>query len=134
MTEFQEEGDGGSAKERTVSLDSRDYRYASYLLGVKRRIENVWGYPAEARAIGLTGSLLVVFTIERDGRLGSLELVEGSGARILDDEAVGAIRRAAPYTPFPVRMAFERLRIRASFNYLAGFSLLRGSRSGEGRP
>ncbi|MGH7410948.1 MAG: energy transducer TonB [Candidatus Methylomirabilis sp.] len=112
-----EEGDTGSTTERTVSLDSQDSRYASYLLGVKRRIENLWDYPPEAR--GLTGNLAVTFSISRDGRLKDLQLAETSGIAPLDNEAIRAIREAAPFAPFPDRMRFERLNIRAAFYYYA---------------
>ncbi len=112
-----EEGDTGSASERTVSLDSHDSRYASCRLGVKRRIEGVWGYPPDAR--GLAGDLLVTFTILRDGRLKNLQLAETSGIAPLDEEAIRAIREAAPFAPFPERMKFERLNIRAAFYYNA---------------
>lgn len=112
-----EEGDTGSPTERTISLDSQDSRFASYLLRVKRRIETFWSYPSEAR--GLTGNLVVTFGITRDGRLGDLQLTQTSGIAPLDNEAMRAIRQAAPFAPFPERMRFERLNIRAAFYYYA---------------
>jgi len=119
-----EDGDTGSPAERTISLDSQDTRYASYLLGVKRRIESRWGYPEGAR--GLTGNLLVTFAITRDGRLTDLNLTETSGIAPLDNEAIRAIREAAPFAPFPERMKFERMNIRAAFYYYASRAGLRG--------
>jgi TonB family protein len=94
-----EDGDTGSPAERTISLDSQDSRYASYLLGVKRRIESRWGYPDAAR--GLTGDLLVTFAITRDGRLTDLNLTETSGIAPLDNEAIRAIRRRPRSLHFP---------------------------------
>lgn len=119
-----EEGDAGSASERTISLDSQDSRFASYLLGIKRRIENIWSYPPEAR--GLTGNLLVTFSITRDGRLNDLQLIDTSGIAPLDNEAIRAIREAAPFAPFPDRLKFEKLNIRAAFYYYASRAGLRG--------
>jgi protein TonB len=110
-----EEGDTGSSDGPTVSLDSQDSRFASYLLGVKRRIESVWRYPPEAR--GLTGNLVVTFGITRDGRLSDLQLTQTSGIAPLDNEAIRAIRQATPFTPFPEQIRFERLNIRAAFYY-----------------
>jgi len=110
-----EEGDAGSPAGPTVSLDSQDSRFAPYLLGVKRRIESVWGYPQAAR--GLTGNLVVTFGITRDGHLSDLQLTQTSGIAPLDNEAIRAIRQATPFTPFPERMRFERLNIRAAFYY-----------------
>ena len=110
-----EEGDASSPAGPTVSLDSQDSRFAPYLLGVKRRIESVWGYPPEAR--GLTGNLVVTFGITRDGHLSDLQLTQTSGIAPLDNEAIRAIRQATPFSPFPERMRFERLNIRAAFYY-----------------
>lgn len=120
------EGDTGSPDERTVSLDSQDSRYASYLLGVKRRIESRWGYPPEAH--GLMGNLLVTFVITREGHLSNLQLTETSGIAPLDNEAIRAIREAAPFAPFPDRLKFERLNIRAAFYY---YNAGRARRGGE---
>jgi len=110
-----EEGDTGSSTGPTVSLDSQDSRFASYLMGVKRRIEAVWGYPPDAR--GLTGNLVVTFGITRDGRLSDLQLTQTSGIAPLDNEAIRAIRQANPFGPFSEQMRFERLNIRAAFYY-----------------
>ncbi len=110
-----EEGDASSPAGPTVSLDSQDSRFAPYLLGVKRRIESVWSYPPAAR--GLTGNLVVTFGITRDGHLSDLQLTQTSGIAPLDNEAIRAIRQATPFTPFPERMRFERLNIRAAFYY-----------------
>ncbi len=109
------EGDASSPAGPTVSLDSQDSRFAPYLLGVKRRIESVWGYPQAAR--GLTGNLVVTFGITRDGHLSDLQLTQTSGIAPLDNEAIRAIRQATPFSPFPERMHFERLNIRAAFYY-----------------
>jgi len=110
-----EEGDTDSPTGPTVSLDSQDSRFAPYLLGVKKRIEGVWGYPPGAR--GLTGNLVVTFGITRDGHLSDLQLTQTSGIAPLDNEAIRAIRQATPFSPFPERMHFERLNIRAAFYY-----------------
>ncbi len=118
-----EEGDTGSATGPTVSLDSQDSRFASYLMGVKRRIERVWSYPPDAR--GLTGNLIITFGIARDGRLSDLQLTQTSGLAPLDNEAIRAIRLANPFGPFSEQMRFERLNIRAAFYYHVSRASLR---------
>lgn len=120
------EGEGGPAREQTVSLASRSLPYSPYLASVKRKIEGLWGYPAEAKARGVTGELLVGFTILSDGRLKRLDLLKTSGFSILDEAALGAIRKAAPYAPFPKRMDLDRLHITASFLYYHSLSPQRG--------
>ncbi|MBI2882358.1 MAG: energy transducer TonB [Candidatus Methylomirabilis oxyfera] len=118
-----EEGDTGSSNGPTVSLDSRDSRFASYLMGVKRQIERVWSYPPDAR--GLTGNLVITFGITRDGRLSDLQLTQTSGIAPLDNEAIRAIRLANPFGPFSEQMRFERLNIRAAFYYHVSRASLR---------
>ncbi len=110
-------GEGGPARERTISLESPSFPYAPYLASVRRKIERLWGYPAEARARGVTGELLVGFTILNDGRLSRLDLVKTSGSSILDEAALRAIQQAAPYAPFPKQIDLDRLHITASFLY-----------------
>lgn len=112
-----EEGEGGSVREQTVSLASRSFPSAPYLASVRRKIEGLWWYPAEAKARGVVGELLVGFTILNDGRLSRLDLLKTSGSSILDEAALGAIGRAAPYAPFPEQMDLDRLHITASFLY-----------------
>jgi len=109
------DGDTSSSNGPTVSLDSQDSRFASYLMVVKRRIESVWTYPPDAR--GLTGNLVITFGITRDGRLSDLQLTQTSGIAPLDNEAIRAIRQANPFGPFSEQMRFERLNIRAAFYY-----------------
>jgi protein TonB len=116
----------GSGREATVALESRAHEYAAYLEKVKRRVEWVWGYPRLARELGLSGKVIIEFTILRDGGLGPLRVVDSSGVSILDDAAVEAIRRAAPYAPLPEAMGLESRTILASFEYHVGAVRLPG--------
>lgn len=108
-----------------VSLDTRDFRYISYFAHIKRKIELSWTYPEEAARAGVYGELMIQFTLQRNGRLQDVHLVRSSGSRILDEEAVRAIKFANPYNPFPRRITKNRLQINAVFSYLPSFSALR---------
>jgi protein TonB len=109
---------GGSAKQ-TVSLDSREPRFLNYLARLKRRVQNEWEYPEAARQNGVTGELLLIFTLNKAGSLTSIRLVESSGFPVLDQEALRAVKAAAPYDPFPPQMGEEPWNIRATFRYYA---------------
>ena len=110
-------------KEDTVDLNTTEFRYLSYFLKLKRQIEGVWNYPEASRMRGEQGELLLVFTIRRDGYLEDVKLLDTSGFRRLDDEAIRAIRVAAPFSPFPKSWDLERLNIRAIFRYSFGWSI-----------
>jgi TonB family protein len=103
--------------EATVSLDSQELKYVSYLSKIKKKIEPLWQYPEKAQAIGLQGKLALYFSIVRDGRLDRLELLSSSGHSLLDEQALKAIRGAAPYYPLPDRLHISRLNIHATFEY-----------------
>jgi protein TonB len=108
-------------KEDTVELSTTEYKYFSYFAKLKRQIEGVWGYPQESRMRGEQGQLYLVFTIKRNGELANIELLRSSGYARLDEEAMRAIRTAAPYAPFPEAWgALETLNIKATFIYEFG--------------
>jgi len=111
-----EQGDTGTG-ERIVSLETQSSEYAPYLADVKRRIERHWEIPPYARETGLTGKLVLVFSITADGNVAHLEITESSGTSVLDDAAVQAVRAAAPYGPFPSQFTFRRLTIVGNFRY-----------------
>ena len=110
-------------KEDTVDLNTTEFRYLSYFLKLKRQIEGVWNYPEASRMRGEQGELLLIFTIRSDGYLENVQLLATSGFRRLDDEAIRAIRVAAPFSPFPQSWELERLNIRAIFRYSFGWSI-----------
>ena len=111
---ISEEGGGGT---HLTALNAPEIQYISYFASIKRKIELVWQYPQEAAVAGIQGTLTVDFVIGRNGTLQSVQLLRGSGYKILDDEALGSIRKAAPYNPIPENYTIPDLRIRARFIY-----------------
>lgn len=107
--------DKGLEKEEgeTISLDTRDFRYASYFAHIKRRIQNAWIWPAEAQKN--RGELLLRFKLRKNGTLEDVRLIKSAGVRILDDLAMAAVTKAAPFEPFPEGL--ERKAITATFVY-----------------
>jgi len=101
----------------TVSLDSQEFKYASYLSSIKRQIESVWSYPEQAAIRGLQGQLLLQFILDRSGKLVDIFLVNSSDHEILDNAALDAVKTASPYSPFPGKIQKNKLRIIASFKY-----------------
>ncbi|MGB6065938.1 MAG: energy transducer TonB [Desulfomonilaceae bacterium] len=117
--EFFPEGD---ANEAVVDINTRDDRFFSYLIQLKRKIQAVWTYPSAAAHAGIGGSLTLEFSIARTGQLLGVNLLDSSGHTVLDESAMKAIKNAAPYYPFPPRLHAKRLRIRANFIYVTGNS------------
>ncbi len=102
----------------SISISTQASRYASYLHKVKRKIELVWEYPPLAGEMGIQGRLFVKFEIDRKGHLRMIKLLKSSGAKILDEEAIRAIKEAAPYPPFPPDFKVNSIKIHACFDYI----------------
>jgi TonB family protein len=103
--------------QRAIPLNTSDPRYASYTKIVQQWIEAQWEYPDLAKQHGLQGRVVVQFTIRQNGEVTLLELVRSSGSALLDEEAVRAIRAAAPFRPFPRSIQEQGLKIIAGFVY-----------------
>ena len=116
-------GDAGEAGKETIHLDSRDPVFIPYLARLKRRIQNEWVYPEAAWSRGVSGELLLVFTLNKNGSMTNVHLVQSSGFPILDQEALRAVKQAAPFDPFPPQWGEEPKNIAASFRYYLPYRL-----------
>ncbi|MBI5640924.1 MAG: energy transducer TonB [Nitrospirae bacterium] len=105
------------SKNEAVTFDTREYRYAGYNSKLRSRIESIWIYPIEAQMNGIYGDLKIRFTIKKDGRLGSIELIRTSGYKMLDDAAMKALRQGEPYWPLPDDWGVESYTISGHFIY-----------------
>jgi len=75
-----------------------------YLGMVRLRIETRKKYPALALSRNLEGRAVVDFVIEPDGRVTRTSVVQTSGHPLLDDAALDAVHRAAPFPPPPQKI------------------------------
>jgi protein TonB len=105
------------SREDPIRLDTREPKYLSYFEHIKSAIEVVWDYPISALKRGIEGKLLLEFTVLANGALEGPRLVRTSGFADLDDEAIRAVRAAAPFRPIPAHIGRQRLDIIASFEY-----------------
>lgn len=103
-------GDGEGGKYRSIS--SYGLKHASYLLGMQRKIELVFSVPAFQPDRGAVGVPIVGFTVRRSGELAEAVLLRSSGYTAVDQALLKAVRRAAPYTPFPSDMPDQEISIR----------------------
>lgn len=104
-------------KDKTFTLDTSEYKFLIYNKRLKERIESIWMYPPEAAAGGIYGDLVLKFTIKKNGRLGTVELVRTSGHKNLDDAAIRALKDGAPFWPLPEEWGMEAYTIVGHFVY-----------------
>ncbi|GAB6183743.1 energy transducer TonB [Thermodesulfovibrio hydrogeniphilus] len=116
-----------SAKVETshgLSFSAKEFNDWGYLERLKEKIERVWQYPPQAAERGIYGDLYIRFTIDKKGKLVSVELLRTSGYRMLDDAAIKALKDAQPFWPLPDDWQKESLTITGHFIYtLRGFYL-----------
>jgi periplasmic protein TonB len=70
------------------------------------RIHSAKQYPESARSRHIQGQVRVKFVLMADGTLGDVKIVKTSRHKNLDDAAVAAIKKAAPF-PKPPSFLFE---------------------------
>ena len=88
----------------------------------RKKIERIGNlnYPDEARR-QLYGSLRLLVSINRDGTIYEVQVLESSGEPILDQAAQRIVRLAAPYAPFSGDLAdIDRLEIIRTWRFERG--------------
>lgn len=90
-------------RERFISVNTRESRFARYLEEWRLQVEEVGNqnYPEQARREGLTGSLSLEVAVNADGTLAEITPRSSSGHPELDRAAARIVREAAPFPPFP---------------------------------
>lgn len=109
-------GNGEGGKYRSIA--SFGFKHVSYLLAMQRKIELVFTVPPFIPDHGAVGVPIVGFTVRRNGELAEAVLLRSSGYPTVDQALMKAVRRAAPYHPFPTDMPDQEISIRiyASFS------------------
>jgi protein TonB len=92
-----------------LSPDTRASKLAPYLDRWRRKVERIGtlNYPVAARRVGLSGSPVIEVAIRSDGRLLESTVRRTSGFAELDQAALGILRLASPFDPFPAELAAE---------------------------
>ncbi|MFP6847468.1 MAG: energy transducer TonB [Pseudomonas sp.] len=89
----------------------------------RKKVERVGNlnYPDEARRQGIYGHLRLLVSINRDGTLYEVQVLESSGQRLLDQAALRIVRLAAPFAPFTGDLAdADRLEIIRTWRFERG--------------
>jgi len=109
----------------SITLDTDEFKFISYNRWLKIKVESVLRYPELAAISGLQGYLYIKFDIMKDGSLGAVELLKSSGYPILDNEAIRAIKSAAPFQALPDDWSMDRYSIRAAVLFYVGEGYIR---------
>jgi len=113
-------------KKKYISANTREAADAAYQAGWVARVERIGNlnYPDEARRQqlqnGRTLSLLLTTRIRRDGSLASVDIIQSSGYKLLDEAAIRIVRLAAPFPPLPTNMDYDELYITRTWEFRPG--------------
>lgn len=117
----------GVEKGDTVWLDTEQDLLISFFKRFRTNIYNVWNYPERARQRDEEGQCLLRIVVSRQGVIENVELLESSGSRDLDEEAMRAVRQGQPYGPLPAAYPHPQLNIMAYFRYNLSRRIIYGS-------
>ena len=102
--------------ETTISLENfegREPRNATeeYLAHLRQHVRENNHYPTLSRRLGEEGVVVLRLTLNRNGSLMKLEVVQQCPYHRLNDAAFEGVTRAAPFGEFPAELPFEQWRI-----------------------
>lgn len=97
----------------TAGIDARrDVDMGAYYQQLQQRVRQQW-------IPGITQSsyqTVVYFVVSRSGQIRGLRVVRPSGSTAVDNAALGAIQRAAPFSPLPTGYSGNSVNIVFTFN------------------
>lgn len=97
----------------SASFDAQqDVDLGPYLSELWQRVRRYW-HPDNP---GSNHHTVVGFSVNRDGQISNLRVLKTSGSTVTDDEAIAAIRQAAPFAALPSNFPRERLNLEFAFN------------------
>lgn len=85
------------------TLKSTNAWYVQNWVTKVTRVGNI-NYPTEARRAGVYGTLRMLVSMQKDGSIKEVAILQSSGSTLLDDAAIRIVRMAAPFPPFPDEM------------------------------
>ena len=98
-----EEQTGGDAK-----------AFSRYLGEINQHVQKAKVNPRSRKS----GTVLMRFTVGLDGALLSKEIAASSGSQVLDEAAVAALDRAAPFPPIPPEVSGKPLAFTQPFRFI----------------
>jgi len=101
----------------TRFLNSDDILFGSFLRRFENSVYGVWRYPQEAAMKGIEGITPVRITFNRRGEIVSTQLLESSGARVLDEEVFRTLKQIGPVGGFPKGYDKDEFHLIAFFQY-----------------
>ncbi|MFH0919652.1 MAG: energy transducer TonB [Fibrobacterota bacterium] len=101
----------GAADDDSLARLKAQYVEAHYT-EIRDKVYRAISYPTYAQEKEWQGEVKVSFFVHCDGRVDNITVMESSGHALLDQNAMEAVKRAAPYAPSP-----KKIEIRLPIKY-----------------
>lgn len=94
-------------KKKFLNARTRESAAAEYMFNWVEKVERTGNlnYPDVARRNNLTGALVLVVGIFKNGEIESITIDESSGHKLLDDAAIRIVKMSAPFDPLSGELA-----------------------------
>ena len=106
-----------------ISANTREFAYAAYDKAWVSRVERIGNlnYPDEARRRQLHGQLVLTVGLARNGQIKSVDIIQSSGHKVLDDAAIRIVHLAEPFPVLPEdKEKVDELYISRTWQFLPG--------------
>lgn len=113
-------------KKKFVSANTKEAADAAYQSAWVARVERIGNlnYPDEARRRQLqdkkTLVLMLTAGVKRDGSLSSVDIIQSSGYKLLDEAAIHIVQLAAPFPAIPANADYDELYITRTWEFQPG--------------
>src|SRR5699024_282773 len=89
-----------------TSVSAKAHYEALYIDGFRRKVEAVGTrhFPPQALTRNTFGAVRLMVSLNRQGGINEIRMLESSGHDFLDQAAIQSVRLAAPFEPFTARM------------------------------
>ena len=114
---YRRKFEGDIAEGDTKFLNTDDIQFGSFLRRFENAVYGVWRYPQEAARNGIEGITPVKITFSRGGEIKHVQLLESSGAVVLDDEVLRTLKQIGPVGSFPRGYDKDEFHLIAFFQY-----------------
>ena len=89
-----------------------------YLVGLRNQVRLQQKYPKQSLVFKEEGLVKVRMTLDRNGALTKMELIQGSPFPRLNDAAMKAVSDAAPFPEFPTEIEFQTWKVTVPIQFM----------------
>jgi hypothetical protein len=108
----------GTEAKGSITLNTYEWDYASYILHMKRKLKSNIFPPAIFTYMGgISGETTLMFRVWPDGKMTNLIVIEFNGHRTLMETSVTAVEKSSPFRPLPDNFPEEYLELTWTFYY-----------------